>query len=226
MDINKYGNRIKFLILIFVMVLFWYLGRYFHLDTQSIQNSLGRFPKFYSGFAYVALYVVVTFFVWFSKDAFWLIGAVLFGAASSALLIWTSETINACVLFYISRRLGRGYVEHSLGGKYSRIDERLGNLNFFWLFLFRLAPLIPYRFLDLGAGLTRITFKKYMAAVILGSPLKIFWIQCILAAVGKSIFDNPYAVAEYLRNNKTLFLSSLIYLILVALVAIKIKRKD
>jgi uncharacterized membrane protein YdjX (TVP38/TMEM64 family) len=87
--------------------------------------------------------------------------------------------------------------------------------------MFRAVPLIPFRFLDLACGLTGMPFKIYLIAVILGSPLRIFWVQYVLAGLGKSIFNNPYALVEYLLDNKILFMFSFIYLLLVILVAVK-----
>ena len=222
---EQYKNKIKFLVLIIAILSLWFLGRYFHIDSENIQKSLGKFPIFYAGIIFVILYCLVTFFIWLSKDVFRFVAAVSFGAYISTLLIWLAETVNAFVLFYFSRCLGRSFVENSLKGKYKNLDEKLARVNFFWLFMFRAVPLIPFRFLDLGTGLTRISFRRYVIAVILGSPLRIFWVEYVLAGVGKSIFNNPYALSEYLLSNKTLFMFSLLYLILVILLGLKIKER-
>lgn len=222
----KYKNKIKFTIFIIAIVLIYYIGRFFPIDTKAIENSLKKFPLFYSGALFIILYVVFTFFIWLSKDIFKLTAAILFGAYLSTLFILIAETINAFILFYLARFLGRDFVENSLKGSPKNLDERLAKVNFFWLFIFRATPLIPFRFLDLGVGLTNISFRMYLAAVILGSPLRIFWVQYVLAGVGRSIFNNPLAVSEYLMQNKALFLLSFVYLLLVFLVALKIKHKE
>jgi uncharacterized membrane protein YdjX (TVP38/TMEM64 family) len=136
-----------------------------------------------------------------------------------------AEIINAFILFYFSRSLGRSFVESALKERYDKLDERLGRVNFLWLFLFRAVPLVPFRFLDLYCGLTRITFRRYLSVVILGSPLRIFWVQYVLAGMGKSLFSNPYALVEFITSNKPVFIFSLIYLVLVIVVALKIKAK-
>ena len=219
-------HKIKFFILISAILLIWYLGKFFPIDTLAIETSLKRFPVFYSGIIFIALYVVITFFIWLSKDIFRFMAAVLFGAYLSTLFIYIAETINAFILFYTARYLGRGFVENTLKANRKDLDDRLAGVNFFWLFIFRSVPLIPFRFLDLGAGLTKISFKKYLAAVILGSPLRIFWVQFVLSGVGKSIFAKPDALIEYLSANKALFTLSLAYLLLVILVALKLKTRD
>ncbi|MFA5145605.1 MAG: VTT domain-containing protein [Candidatus Omnitrophota bacterium] len=223
--IKKYKYEIGFLFLIFALALIWYLGKRSYIDTQAIQAALQKFPLFYGGIIYIVLYVTVTFFVFFSKDLFWLMGAVLFGPFLSALFISISEVINAFILFYLARYLGSPYARKRLSKKYNKLDDKLANISFLWLFIFRAAPLIPYRFLDLGAGLTRINFRRYLAAVIFGSPLKIFWIQYVLFSLGKSVFD-PGALAGYFLSNKALFALSLVYIVLVIAVIFKIKAKD
>lgn len=217
-------NTFKFSILIFLIILIWSLGRFFRLDTGSLEQFLKSFPLFFSGILFIMLYCLLTFFIWFSKDILRVIAALLFGAIYSTLFIWIAEIINSALLFHLARYLGRGFVEKSLKAGPNKLDERLGRLNFLWIFLFRATPLLPFRFLDLGAGLTRISFIKYLAAVVLGSPLRIFWLQYVLSSVGRDIFNNPYAVTEFFIANKTLFFCSLMYLILVILVAFKIRR--
>lgn len=224
-EVKADKHRLEFLILIIILLLLGYLGRYFALDSEGLKRFLEGFPVFYAGLIFVILYVFVTFFIWLSKDIFRFVAALLFGASLSTLFVWLAEIINAFILFHFSRRLGRSFVENSLKGKYKNLDEKLTRINFFWLFMFRTTPLVPFRFLDLAAGLTKITFKRYLAAVILGSPLRIFWVQYIVAAVGKKLFTQPTAVAEYLLGNKLLFALSFIYIILVILVASKLKPK-
>lgn len=225
MHSERSKNTIRFILLVIMFFTLWYLGRFFQVDRQSIEKALKGIPVFYRGVIYIYLYVIVTFFIWFSKDLFWVIGAFLFGALLSAGLIWLAEIINACILFNLARSLGRSYVEHMLKGKLNRLDERLGSRGFFWFFIFRAVPTIPYRFLDLGAGLTSIPMRKYMAVVIFGSFPKILWIQFVLSAVGNAIWGNPLVLADYFLKNKNLFISSLIYLIVVGIVISKNRHK-
>ena len=219
-------HKVKFLIFATAILLIWYLGKFSYIDTKALETSFKEFPPLYSGIIFIISYVIVTFFIWLSKDVFRFMAAVVFGAYLSTLLIWIAETINAFILFYLARSLGRDFVERSLKASTINLDGRLGRVTFFWLFMFRATPLLAFRFLDLGAGLTKISFKKYLAAVVLGSPLRIFWLQYILAGVGKSLFSRPGALTEYLLAHKAILYSSFIYIVLVVLVASKLKIKD
>jgi len=225
MESARYKNKVKFLVFVICLALLWYAGRLLRIDTEVLGKSLNRFPVLYSGIIYVILYVIVTFFIFFSKDIFWIEGALVFGPYLSTLLVIIGEIINTFILFHLARYLGRNFVEHHLKKKSETLDDRLANVNFFWLFVIRVVPLIPYRFLDLGAGLTRIHFRRYFVAVLLATPIRVFWIQYILAVVGKDIFNKPEILVGCLLQNKILFIFSLIYLILVVLVAFKLKHK-
>lgn len=222
---KTYSYKLKFLILFLALLLFWYLGRFIPLDAAALEDTLKKFPLIYSGLIFVVLYCVITFFLFFANDIFRFVSAVIFGALISTIFVFIAELINAFILFYLARFLGRDFVKVSLKDRYEKLDERLARTNFFWLFMFRAVPLIPFRFLDLGAGLTGISFKRYLTVVIIGSPLRIFWLQYFLAGVGKGIFGNPYLMVDYLARDKFLFVFTFIYLILIFVVAFKLKKR-
>ncbi len=228
MESKRYVSAVHFLLLVGGIALLWYCGRYFHVTTALIQKSIQGHGQIFSSLVYVVLYVVVTFFVFFSKDAFYIAGALLFGPWISTALVFISEALNAVILFYLARSLGRVFVERMFGDKYKRSQELLGKISFFWLFLFRATPLIPYRFLDLAAGLTTISLRKYMAAVIIGSPIKILLVQYTASALGENLFTDPTKIIEYFlsRQNQIVMFSSLVYIVLVALVIFKIRKRE
>jgi uncharacterized membrane protein YdjX (TVP38/TMEM64 family) len=215
-----------FFLLIFALPLIWFLTRSIRWDIPAIQGWFSNFPPLLSAVLYVLLYVVITFFIFFSKDLFWLSGAFLFGPFLSAVLICAAELINAFVLFYTARALGRNYVKDKLSARYKNLDDKLGKVSLLWLFVFRAAPLIPYRFLDLAAGLTAMPFRRYIIAVSLGTPFKMFWIQYIIYAVGTSVLSDPQVLMNYFLDNKPLLIFSFIYIILVAMVLYKISKKE
>ncbi|RJO64753.1 MAG: TVP38/TMEM64 family protein [Candidatus Omnitrophota bacterium] len=218
-------TRLRFLLLALGLLCIWYLGSFFKIDTAGFERTFKGLAPLYGGIAFILLYVGVTFFVWFSKDVFKFLGAFVFGAFVSTYLIWIAESINACILFGLARHLGREFIEKSYGQRHRRFEQKVAGLDFFWLFLFRSVPLIPFRFLDLAAGLTALRFRKYLAAVILGSPLRIFWVQYIIEGVGRGGFNNPSALSCYLLQQKGLLAGSFAYLVLVAIVAVKLIKK-
>ena len=61
-------------------------------------------------------------------------------------------------------------------------------------------------------------------AVVLGSPLRIFWIQVVLAVVGMSVFKDPLVVMRYLQENPFICILSFIYFFAAIILAIFLKR--
>jgi uncharacterized membrane protein YdjX (TVP38/TMEM64 family) len=203
----------------------WCAARYYAVDADLLLKVFGHLPIALAAVGYILLYVAVTFFIFFSKDIFWFTGALLFGPFVSSLCIYAAECSNACVLWYCARYLGGRGAWRAPGQKYARLAGKIKGISFAWLFLLRATPLVPYRFLDLAAGACGIPLGRYMAAVILGSWLKIFWVQYMLAAVGKAALTDPGAVAEYYVQHPTLLWTSTAYLAVVGLAALKFRKK-
>ncbi len=166
---------------------FW--GTRGHSNVEDVRAYFGQFPPAFAGVAFVVLYVALTFCLWLPKDFLRIAAAYVFGTYLSTLLIWIAESLNAVILFHLSRLLGRDFVADKLPGRFHRLDERLAHLGFIELFLLRVVLLVPYRFMDLAAGLTNIPFRTYFMAVLLGSPIRIFIRQFLWVAVGESLFE-------------------------------------
>lgn len=225
-NIAQQASKIKFVSFVIIIILLMVIGNFFHIDIERLQISLLKFPVLASGIIFVILYVVITFFIWLSKDIFRITAALLFGPFISTVFVFIAELINAFILFNFSRFFGRGFVEEHLKGNFKNLDEKLAQSNFAWLFIFRAVPLIPFRFMDLACGLTKISLRKYIIVSALGSAPRIFWLQYILAAIGKGILTKPQATINYLMLDRTAFIFTLVYLALIIVVVIKLRIKN
>jgi uncharacterized membrane protein YdjX (TVP38/TMEM64 family) len=214
--------HVRFALLLLFIIAFLFLGRLVPIDKEAIDSFLKRVPLVYSSMAFTFLYVVGTFVVWYLKDPLKVVGAIVFGAYLSTLLIFIAEIINACIFFQISNSLGKDYVEESLKGRFKRFYERIDEMNIGWIFLLRAVPLIPYRVLDICFGLSKVPLKKYILIVILASLPRIFWVQFILAGIKG--FSINAAIAYFNQNNIVFFLS-LAYFVITLIVAFRIKRQ-
>ena len=226
------NRTLKFILFIIVIIVCWGIGRYYDFDLEYFQEFFSQFPVVLSGLIYVPLYIVLTFFVWVGpKDIFRVLGALLFGPYISTLFVWIAELGNAFVLFHFSRKLGREFIEKKFNLKPSRLDHVKENSSYFGVLTLRINPLVPFRFMDLGAGLTSITFKKYFNGILIASLVRIFWLQSILAGVGIAMFKDLNALQEFLLNNPTVIIYSALYFLVViictiiALVMKFLKRK-
>ncbi|MCK5580566.1 MAG: TVP38/TMEM64 family protein [Candidatus Omnitrophica bacterium] len=197
----------SFLLFVVLIVVFFNLGKFFAFDEGLVQNFFLNIPVVLSGVIFILVYVVSTSLIWFGpKDILRIVAAGVFGAYLSTLLIWLAELGNVFVLFMLSRRLGRDFVASKLHGGMKRLDQTIAETSFWSIFCFRLFPIIPLRVLDLGFGLTKISFKKYFWISFIGTPLRIFVIQFFLAILiktGMSLHQfeqDPFAAMGSMHN--------------------------
>lgn len=215
-------TNINFLIFIGFLIIFIFLGRYFSIDEQTIDNLFYKVPLGFASVAFVIFYVAGTFIIWQLKDPLKIIAAVFFGAYLSTVLIYIAEIINAYIFFKLSRKLGRDFVEKKVKGRLQRFYENIETMSMGWVFLLRTVPLIPFRVLDLSFGLSNFSFRKYMIVVLLASPPRIFAIQFVLAAV--KTFSMEKITVYFMEHQIATWLLA-IYFLAAVIVAFKLKLK-
>lgn len=223
---NRLFNQTsRFVLLIILAGVFLYLGRVYSFSEQDLRSYLGHFPLLASGAVFVVLYAALTFFIWVGpKDILRIVAAVVYGPYLSTLLVWTGEMANAVLLFSLSRRLGRGFVESRLKGRMDRMDRAIAETSYWWIFLLRMTPIVPFRFQDLGFGLTRISLKKYLAIAMIASPPRVFFLQFFLALGFETVRD-PDRLTAYLTENPLVFGLTAAYLLVSVVMMFIIKGR-
>ncbi len=220
-----------FLLLVTIIVALWLLGRVLNIDLLQVRVWLSQYPLWLSGFLFILIYVGLTTVLWVGTiDFFRISGALLFGPYWSTLFVYIAEIANASILFLLSRRMGRQFVEEKFHLKPADTKYAPDNAGFWTAFVLRINPLVPFRFMDVGFGLTKMPFRIYCYAVICGSLLRIFWLQYVIAGMGQAVLKSPLAMAEYFRSNSMALAISMVYLLsvvvfTVAVIIIKFIKK-
>ncbi len=99
------------------------------------------------------------------------IGAgALFGLGAGALLAIVGAVLGAIGAFLVGRHLVRDRIAHAFAGnsKFTLIDHAVAREGWKMVLLIRLSPLFPYNLVNYAFGLTRIRFKPYAWASLLG----------------------------------------------------------
>lgn len=204
----QHQKFLKFIALVFFVLAVLYAGRLVVLNEEAVRTFIGQYPLWLAAVVFVVSYVVVTFFVWVGpKDLFRAAAAFLFGPSVSTVFVCIAEMFNLALLFFLSRALGREYIEEKFGGKLQKWSDKFKE-DTASVFLLRALPYVPMRFLDLGFGLTRISFRKYFSICFLATPLRIFPVQyalykgfdMIFNDIEKIIQDQDY-YATFIREN-------------------------
>jgi uncharacterized membrane protein YdjX (TVP38/TMEM64 family) len=213
----------RFGVFVAILLVMIFSGKVFTIDKKQLDHFFAPIPIGYSIVIFLILYVASDFINWVLKDMLKVLGAIIFGAYVSSLLIYISEIINACIFFRMSTYLGRDFLDASLKGRSKKLYENLGSLSFAWIILLRMVPLIPFRIMDMAFGLSKVSFRKYITAVVLASPLRIFWIQFILASLTEGF--SIHSVSSYLAKNPFITYATCVYFIIACVCALLLRKK-
>ncbi|HRZ40315.1 MAG TPA: VTT domain-containing protein, partial [Candidatus Omnitrophota bacterium] len=217
------GTR-SFLVFIVLTIVFILIGHSVHLfdHYEHWRDFLAQRSPFLSSAVFIFIYVVSTFLIWFGpKDVLRVASVLVFGVWWSTLLVYIGETLNMVTLFWFSRRLGRGFVEEKARGRMKEIDEAVSNTSVPMIFFMKFYPVISFRFLDLGYGLTRISFFKYAAVSVVASPIRLFVIQYfidLMMKFGLNSARDPakaiglvFEMTDYFMTRPVLFIAMEVY---------------
>lgn len=218
---NIWANQsFRFIIFILILTSCYLTGRFFNIDIEIYRTVLMRFPFWLSGIIFVFLYISLTMLIIVGpKDILRVTSAVLFGPIGSTILVTLGELGNLTALFFISRQLGRGYVIKKFNIKEDHIKEVRRNTQVLDILAIRLNPLFPLRLMDIGFGLSSVSFRKYFMVSVFATPFRVLWLQFILAGIGTSVF-HPQKLIEYLLEHQSILYYSAMYFFVIAVVTV------
>ena len=97
-----------------------------------------------------------------------LAGGAIFGLFYGTLYVFAAAVAGSAMAFLVSRYLARGAIERRLQGneRFAAIDRAVGEQGLKIMFLLRLSPAFPFNLLNYGLGLTRVSFRDYLTALV------------------------------------------------------------
>ncbi len=116
------------------------------------------------------------------------VGGVLFGMVPAFLLTWAAVVLGSLIVFALARALGQKFASQFVGKKLSEkyLDVIRRKQDVFLLMAF-LFPFFPDDLLCILAGLSDISWKRFLALCLLARP----WGLLVASAVGGSALDLP-----------------------------------
>jgi len=228
----QHQKMLKFIALIFFVLTVIYTGHMVILNEETVRAFIGQYPLWLSLIVFILSYGVVTFFVWFGpKDIFRAAAAFLFGPVISTVFVCLAEMLNLTLLFFLSRTLGRDFLEDKFGDKLTKWSDKFDK-GAGIVFLLRMLPYVPMRILDLGFGLTRISFRKYFSISFLATPLRVFPVQYalykgfeVLTEDLQRIMQDPEYYTTFVRENTFFFTTGAIYIVATVILVVLFSKK-
>lgn len=114
---------------------------------------------------------------------------MLFGPIKGFMLNMVGFFTSGTLAFILSRFLGQEFVDKLLRGKALSLNQNMEKKGFKVLFLLRLPPVLPYDPLSYACGLTKIRYKDFIIASLLGVVPE----TLCYSYMGKNILD-PFSV--------------------------------
>lgn len=146
-----------------------------------MQNFIEQFGD-YAPIIFLLLASILPIFL-FPPGIFSVIGGLLFGFKLGAVLTIIAAIIYTNIMFLISRYFARNKIENFLEKRltlkqFNRIfglnDKKLAT----FLIICRLIPILPNSIVSYSYGLTRISFKHYFIANLIGLiPGRLIWLN-------------------------------------------------
>lgn len=160
------------LLLVLAGGLAWYLIdckclNYRSLSPFSIRNFIQSFGV-YAAVVYIIAYVFNTISVFPPIAPLSLTAGLAFGSLRGGMYLMLGALLGTSATFFLSRYIGRRWVEKALKGKIMDFDAKLRKNGFLTVLFFRAVPLLPYELMNYGCGLTSIRFRDYFFGTFLG----------------------------------------------------------
>lgn len=176
----RYKERIKeaakfvvLLILLFLLFKFILLPTITSPEFKQFTESLGVF-----GYLIIIIYIVASHvFAPVAGTPGVALGVTIYGIQTGMILLFIAQQISASINFFISKRLGRPWVERLVGKESMiKVDEFAAVEGKQVLIISRLIGFSLFDFISYAAGLTKLRFKDYfMITAVFGLiPILLF----------------------------------------------------
>ena len=148
---------------------------------EDMQNFIEQFGD-YAPIIFLLLASILPIFL-FPPGIFSVIGGLLFGFKLGAVLTIIAAIIYTNIMFLISRYFARNKIENFLEKRltlkqFNRIFGLKDNKLATFLIICRLIPVLPNSIVSYSYGLTRISFKHYFMANLIGLiPGRLIWLN-------------------------------------------------
>jgi uncharacterized membrane protein YdjX (TVP38/TMEM64 family) len=166
------NNILKFLFgIAILMLLCWIVKAQFHNFKQFTPDLVSKYLETFgkkAAIVYIFAYALNTILPFPPLAILSLTAGLAFGKLWGAVYLMIGAMFGASVAFFLSRSLAKSIVEKALKGKIKDFDEAMKTKGFVTVLFFRLVPIIPHEVLNYASGLTKISFRDYFFATLVG----------------------------------------------------------
>lgn len=141
-------------------------GMFTNCTPQSMKNYICSFGAL-APVVYIFMFTVVPL-TFFPDAVIAVAGGLIFGVWFGTIYTVIGAACGGTLSFFISRLYGRGIVKKLAKGKIKWFDQGVEKRGFIFILILRFIPLIPFDVISYGAGLSKIKYKDFILATIIG----------------------------------------------------------
>ena len=172
MKVLKYKSIIlkATLSLLILVIVFILLNALKHMTGFNIDNvvsyvsSKGKFGKL----VFILIYTLKPVLLFIPSSVISVAGGILFGPIQGFILNMIGFFLSGTFAFYLSRFLGKSFVDKILRGRAIELDKGIEKNGTKIMFMFRLPPIFPFDAVSYAAGITSIKYRSFMVGSLLG----------------------------------------------------------
>ncbi|HTY23140.1 MAG TPA: FAD-containing oxidoreductase [Desulfomonilaceae bacterium] len=179
------------------------------------------------GPVFVAAFYILACVLFLPGSVLTLGAGFLFGVPVGFLTVWIGANLGACVAFLVGRTIARDWVAGKVEGnsKFAAIDEAVGREGFKIVLLLRLSPVFPFNLLNYALGLTRVSFRNYALASLIGMLPGIL-MYVYFGSAARSLAEVTAGQVQGGMAGQIFFWVGLVATVAVALFVTRIARKS
>ncbi|RKL69352.1 TVP38/TMEM64 family protein [Salipaludibacillus neizhouensis] len=158
---------IKILVfLILIGSLLYFNFAYIDINPDHIQVLMQSFG-IWAPLVFIGIFTIRPF-VLFPASILAIAGGLSFGPFIGPLVTYIGSLSGAAVSFLVFRKLGANLRKKNWNGKGSDLQLKIEENGFFYIMALRIIPVINFDFVSYLSALSRIKFRKYFGATMVG----------------------------------------------------------
>lgn len=169
----------KILILLIGLILMFTSIRYFDLNGVLTFENLNKNRQLLTTYVsqnyvqsvilYIGIYIIVVAVNLPGAAVMTLSGAVLFGILPAMLYVNVSATIGGSLAFIVSRKFLGAFFQAKFGQQLKKFNSDIDRYGKNYLLTMRLIPVFPFFFVNIAAGMTKISLMTFVWTTSLGT---------------------------------------------------------
>ncbi|MEY7999204.1 TVP38/TMEM64 family protein [Clostridium sp. Mt-5] len=186
-NIGKY--IISALLILFIIILvFIYKDKLCGINMYNIRNYIQSYGKF-SALIFIIMYTLRPLLIVFPASLMSIIAGNIFNSHVAILLSMIGCFGSATIAFFLSRFLGRSFVDRILKGRALTLDKNIEKYGFKIMAIMRLSFVFPYDPLSYASGLTKMKYSDFILGTLIGTLPE----MVTYSLMGKNL-GNPFSV--------------------------------